>query len=192
MACGYGTSDESGGRIGYWNAGTSMHILRINADNTLSYFAIPNPESAQILFMRPSIIVSTDTLVIGEDSAGADKGTRFFDLDTPADNSREVLGSTLEQVDFIYPDLNVAQAASIKVDIGARKIYYNNSIRPTDIFSSGYNVLNDNRIASSYAGNGGIWKTTNYLATINNLDTQVVKTAEKTMKVTYILSFTDN
>ena len=192
MACGYGTSDEYGGRLGYWNAGTSMHILRINADNTLSYFAIPNPESAQILFMRPSIIVSNDTLVIGEYGSASEKGTRFFDLDTPADNSREVLGSTLEQVDFIYPDLNVAQAASIKVDIGARKIYYNNSIRPTGIFSSGYNVLNDNRIASSYAGNGGIWKTTNYLATINNLDTQVVKTAEKTMKVTYILSFTDN
>ena len=73
-----------------------------------------------------------------------------------------------------------------------RKIYYNNSIRNTGVNKSGYNVLNDNRIASSYAGNGGIWKTTNYLATINNLDTQVVKTAEKTMKVTYILSFTDN
>lgn len=192
MACGYGTSEESGGRSGYWNAGASIHILRINADNTLSYFAIPNPESSQIVFQRPSIIVSNDTLVIGEYMSGTETGVRFFDLDTPADNSREVLGSTLEQLDFVYPDLNVAQAAAIKVDIGARKIYYNNSIRPTGVYTSGYNVLNDNRIASSYAGNGGIWKTTNYLATINNLDEQVVKTAEKTMKVTYILSFTDN
>jgi hypothetical protein len=192
MACGYGTSDESGGHVGYWNAGTSMHILRINADNTLSYFAIPNPESEQIQFIRPSIIVSNDTLVIGEYGGTSEKGTRFFDLDTPADNSREVLGSTLEKIDFIYPDLNVAQAEAIKVDIGARKVYHNNSIRNTSANASGYNVLNDNRIASSYAGYGGIWKTTNYLATINNLDTQVVKTAEKTMKVTYILSFTDN
>ena len=32
-------------------------------------------------------------------------------------------------------------------------------------------------------------KSTNYLATINNLQEQAVKTAEKTMKITYVLTF---
>ena len=34
-----------------------------------------------------------------------------------------------------------------------------------------------------------LYKSTNYLATINNLQSQVTKTAEKTMKVTYVLRF---
>jgi hypothetical protein len=40
-------------------------------------------------------------------------------------------------------------------------------------------------------GNGQLYKTTNYLATINNLETPITKSNEKTMKVTYILSFDD-
>ncbi len=35
--------------------------------------------------------------------------------------------------------------------------------------------------------NGGWYMMCNYLATINNLDTPVTKTADKTMKITYIL-----
>lgn len=38
------------------------------------------------------------------------------------------------------------------------------------------------------SGNGTFAMRTDYLATINNLDSPVVKTADKTMKVTYTLS----
>ena len=47
-----------------------------------------------------------------------------------------------------------------------------------------------------YFGDYGTWSTSgwymmcNYLATINNLDTPVIKTADKTMKITYTLTET--
>ena len=40
---------------------------------------------------------------------------------------------------------------------------------------------------SSTCSDVGIYLMTPYLATINNLDTPVTKTADKTMKITYIL-----
>ena len=61
-------------------------------------------------------------------------------------------------------------------------------------------LSNDNPFFYNYSNkNGGYWnqnffaigRTTDYLATINNLEEPVTKTPEKTMKVTYILSFND-
>ena len=80
----------------------------------------------------------------------------------------------------------------MKADMGARAVYLINSNKP------GYNmtpqILDDNKLVSamwesSYSEEFNVVKTTNYLATINNLQEQVVKTAEKTMKITYVLSF---
>ena len=64
-----------------------------------------------------------------------------------------------------------------------------------------YNLSSDNPFLFSYSNyNGGYWgtdwftlsHTLDYMATINNLQEAVVKTSDKTMKVTYVLSFSDN
>ena len=57
-------------------------------------------------------------------------------------------------------------------------------------------MLDDNKLVNSIWNSGysevfSVYKTTNYLATIDNLAEQVTKTAEKTMKITYILDFAD-
>lgn len=65
----------------------------------------------------------------------------------------------------------------------------------------GRNLSSDNPFLFSYSNyNGGYWgmdwfalsHTLDYMATINNLQEAVVKTSDKTMKVTYVLSFSDN
>lgn len=73
-----------------------------------------------------------------------------------------------------------------------------NEIMPPEaqsLFNSSYqvNVTPVRNEPLLYFGDYGTWSTTgwhmmsNYLATINNLDTPVTKTADKTMKITYIL-----
>lgn len=68
--------------------------------------------------------------------------------------------------------------------------------------AKGIELLNDNPLINDYSwyitNQGWIGQealylqhSTDYIATINNLQTPVVKTAEKTMKVTYVLSFDD-
>lgn len=75
-----------------------------------------------------------------------------------------------------------------KVDLNERTVY------PTNQASSlvAYSALDDNRLIwNSQAVGPDLHRAQNYLATINNLQTAVTKTAEKTMKVTYVLSFDD-
>lgn len=73
-----------------------------------------------------------------------------------------------------------------------------NEIMPPEaksFFNSGYemNLTPVRNEPLLYFGDYGTWSTAgwymlcNYLATINNLDTPVTKTADKTMKITYIL-----
>jgi hypothetical protein len=93
---------------------------------------------------------------------------------------------------FSYPTEEVAYFAGMKADMGARAVYLINSNAPS--YNMTPQILDDNKLVSamwesSYAEWFNMVKTTNYLATINNLQEQVVKTAEKTMKITYVLTF---
>ena len=120
-------------------------------------------------------------------------GYYFVNLNTPADVTIEESGTSL--IDFCYPDLEVAGGAGTKIDIGARKCYPDNGWRNGSNFYKYETYLGDNRLTNllvSDAQNNkstALYKSQNYLATINNLAEPVVKTAEKTMKVTYVLSF---
>ena len=112
-----------------------------------------------------------------------------MDVTNQADVSYENL--SVDAIDMVYPDEGVAQGDGIKIDIGARKVYYNNSWRNSTRRGSCYRFLSENPLTNSYCGNGLLYRTTNYLATINNLAEPVIKSAEKTMKVTYALTFID-
>ena len=171
------------------NANASIHVLRINADNTVNYYTVANPKETALDFYNPSLIVADDTLILGE---YGNAGTWFISLSQPADVTH-IEDKTIGGVyDLVYPNQGVAYASGQKIDIGERKIYYINSIRNATDDGAGYSILSDNPLANKWYGNSvGLYKTTNYLATINNLAEPVTKTAEKTMKVTYVLSFDD-
>lgn len=86
----------------------------------------------------------------------------------------------------MYIDMVSRTATPINTTMGGRFGLFLSSDNPFlydySIYTGGYPWNND-YFSLSY--------TTDYLATINNLAEPVTKTAEKTMKVTYVLSFDD-
>lgn len=185
IAVGLANVDYGQGQFARWYANTPVQILRINADNTVSYFSVANPANSTIDINIDSFILAGNILFFQQNNAG----TWFVDVTNQADVSYENL--SVDAIDMVYPDEGVAQGDGIKIDIGARKVYYNNSWRNSTSRGSCYRFLSENPLTNSYCGNGLLYRTTNYLATINNLAEPVIKSAEKTMKVTYALTFID-
>lgn len=169
-----------------WSANTNIHVVRINADNTTNYYSVANPSDHNIDLLPGALNLVGNILMVNEIS----NGEWFVDVTNQADVTHEEIG--VGGLDLVYPTQGVAFADSVKVDIGERKVYYANLYRNSSNNTTSYQFLSDNPLANSYMGDGSLYKTTNYLATINNLQSPVVKTSEKTMKVTYVLSFVDN
>lgn len=192
MITGFSGVDYGQGRFARWYGSTPIQVVIINEDNTISSYSVASPTGANVDIELDSIIVAGTTLVIGDHNTGK---TWFIDMNNQAD--KDEIDGVLSQIDFVYPTQGVAQGTGGKIDINERTIYPNNSWRNSSDRNTCYNFLTDNplvncRLWSGSLENTGINKTTNYLATINNLETPIKKTSSKTMKVTYILSFDDN
>ncbi|MBQ6229703.1 MAG: hypothetical protein IJJ74_01120 [Eubacterium sp.] len=175
---------STGGSYIRWNANSNIHVVRINSDNSASYYSVANPSDGNIDFIPNNLILVGNVLMVADNT-----GTWFVDVTNQADVTHSDLGAGA--FDLVYPEQGVAFGDSVKVDIGERKVYYANLWRNSGNNTASYQFLSDNPLTNAYMGNGQLYKTTNYLATINNLQSPVVKTAEKTMKVTYVLSFDD-
>ena len=196
MIAGFGLADYGQGAWGRFASGTVWQVVRINPDDTISEFTVTNPAGEQLDFLVQGIAFSEDTILIQRYNAEDPSNSihYFEDISTNADVTAVTATFGCAILGFSYPVEEVAYFAGMKADMGARAVYLINSNVP------GYNmtpqILDDNKLVSamwesSYAEWFNVVKTTNYLATINNLQEQVVKTAEKTMKITYVLSFTD-
>lgn len=196
MIAGFGLTDYGQGAWGRFASGTVWQVVRINPDDTISEFTVTNPAGEQFDFLVQGIAFSEDTILIQRYNVEDPSNSihYFEDISTNADVTAVTATFGCAILGFCYPDEEVAYFYGMKADMGARAVYPTNSNRP------GYNmipqILDDNKLVSamwesSYAEWFNVVKTTNYLATINNLQEQVVKTAEKTMKITYVLSFTD-
>ena len=182
----HGFTDAGYGGAYKWLQNTNIAVLRINADNTVNYYSVANPSNGNIDLIPNSVALVGNILMFCPYSSG---GEWFIDVTNQADVHQEDIGAT--SVDLIYPTEGVAFADGVKIDIGERKVYPANLWRNESSTRTGYQFLSDNKLTNSYCGNGQLYKTTNYLATINNLETPITKSNEKTMKVTYILSFDD-
>lgn len=189
MITGFRGVDYGQGRFARWHRSTPIQVVIINEDNTISSYSVASPTGENVDIELDSIIVAGTTLVIGDHDT--DK-TWFIDMNNQAD--KDEIDGILSQIDFVYPTQGVAQGTGGKIDINERTIYPNNSYRNSGNRNTCYNFLTDNPLVNCrlWGENTGINKTTNYLATINNLETPVIKSVEKTMKVTYVLSFVDN
>lgn len=192
MITGFSGVDYGQGQFARWYGSTPIQVVIINEDNTISSYSVASPTGANVDIELDSIIVAGTTLVIGDHNTGK---TWFIDMNNQAD--KDEVDGIIGQIDFVYPTQGVAQGTGGKIDINERTIYPNNSWRNSTNRNTCYNFLTDNplvncRLWSGSLENTGINKTTNYIATINNLETPIKKTSSKTMKVTYILSFDDN
>ena len=193
MIAGIGYPGYGQGQWGRLENGATLQVARINPDNTISAFTVANPAGEQLDFLIPGIAFSEDTIFIQRDSRDGINYVYYFeDITNNADITAVPVTFGCRYLGFSYPAEEVAYFAGMKADMGARAVYLINSNKP------GYNmtpqILDDNKLVSamwesSYSEVFSVVKTTNYLATINNLQEQVVKTAEKTMKITYVLTF---
>lgn len=188
MITGFRGVDYGQGQFARWYGSTPIQVVIINEDNTISSYSVASPTGANVDIELDSIIVAGTTLVIGDHNTGK---TWFIDMNNQAD--KDEIDGILSQIDFVYPTQGVAQGTGGKIDINERTIYPNNSWRNSSNRNTCYNFLTDNPLVNCrlWGENTGINKTTNYLATINNLETPIKKTSSKTMKVTYVLDFDD-
>lgn len=191
MITGFSGVNYGQGQFARWYGSTPIQVVIINEDNTISSYSVASPTGANVDISLYSIIVAGTTLVIGANYTGK---TWFIDMNNQAD--KDEIDGIIEQIDFVYPTQGVAQGAGGKIDINERTIYPNNSWRNSTDRHTCYNFLTDNplvncRLWRGSLENTGINKTTNYIATINNLESPIKKTSSKTMKVTYVLDFDD-
>lgn len=196
MIAGFGLADYGQGAWGRFASGQTWQVARINPDNTISAFTVANPAGEQFDFLLQGLAFSDDTILIQRyNMEDPSNSIHYFeDISTNADITAVTATFGCQVLGFSYPDEGVAYFGSMKADMGQRAVY------PTNGNAPAYNIaiqpLDDNKLVSalwesSYSEWFNVQKTTNYLATIDNLQEQVVKTAEKTMKITYILTFID-
>lgn len=83
-----------------------------------------------------------------------------------------------------------------KIDLVAKEVTSLNTIGEGNLVGMMYGLVDDKCASLYYNGDGGnvvnsltIYRHLHFLSTINNLESPVVKTADKTMKVTYVLRF---
>lgn len=183
------------GQWGRLENGAALQVVRINPDNTISAFTVANPAGEQLDFLIPGIAFSEDTILIQRATNDQINFVHYFeDITNNADITAVTATFGQRILGFSYPAEEVAYFAGMKADMGARAVYLINSNTPS--YNMAPQILDDNKLVSamwesSYSEWFYVVKTTNYLATIDNLDEQVTKTADKTMKITYVLSFTD-
>jgi hypothetical protein len=117
-------------------------------------------------------------------------GNYLVNLSNPADN---------------YEILNLANTASRFAYNGARFTNETGTVNeviditthtalPTNGAGSNVHGATANPLIGLYTDYNSVWnnyttRDVDYIATINNLDSAVTKTADKTMKVTYVLNF---
>lgn len=187
-------ADYGGGAVGRFPSDAVWQVVRINSDNTITSMTVANPAGEQFDFWTNSICCSDDTIFIAKNATAAPFTFYFEDMTTNADitaitDSEHGYGTV---VDFDYPDEGVAFLGGTKVDFEDRVVYPTNAVNRS--YQPGVQVLDDNKLVNSLWNSGysevfSVYKTTNYLATIDNLAEQITKTAEKTMKITYVVAF---
>lgn len=170
---------------------STMVASRITFTNTIGY-QISCDGEMNVMFGHNTIGAN-----IGYNDGTNKKAFIFQDLTTNADT---------ELVDVsIYGEKNhlheeVCTYGSYKIDFVDRTVLPINGAELSK--AKGSDLFNDNPLINDYSwfitnqgwvGQEALYlrKATDYIATINNLQTHVTKNANKSMKVTYVLSFDD-
>lgn len=184
---------------GYYSISQSdpIYILGADDNNQLSYICTITLTSLGITANSKYIYNEKDVIrynnghiILSMRSSNSDSGGNYYDINldnmaiTELTNARAIPLSMY----VWHTTENAIYTGNAKIDMVDKSIYPVNSIILSS--SSGRYIKRD--IIKNPLG---IWvgqrayRNAMYLATINNLETPVVKTAEKTMKVTYRLTF---
>lgn len=180
-------------------AGSSLQGVRINCTtNVVQSFTITNTTQTAFVTSDFNITFGHDTVAICSNNNRVIFQDIFDNSDTTEVQAN--INDTFGEYGcaHIREEGCYVGSNSIRIDMVNRTAIASNIAMPRGRY--GRNLSSDNPFLFNYSNyNGGYWgmdwfslsHTLDYMATINNLQEQVVKTAEKTMKITYVLSFTD-
>ena len=183
---------------GYYSISQSnpIYIMSIDDNNQLSYICAITLSSlgidvAKYVHNERDIIRYNNGHIIlsMRDSYSASNGN-YYDINLSNMAITELTNtSSIPLCMYVWHTTeNAIYTGSAKIDMVDKSIYPVNCSAPTS--SQGRYTRRDNIKNPLGIWNGsGAYRNAMYLATINNIETPVVKTADKTMKVTYRLTF---
>lgn len=166
-----------------------IQVLSIEGNAVTSYSYTNNGDLIEYVWESSCVI--NDKLILASTAAS---GNRIIDLKNPLDEIiPEVRGSNYPSMAVAYADnrmISSTQSWDLEKNMVIStngKSYYE------DNYTYAASMCKDNKTYKVYEGKWNthkfIKRSTCFISTINNLEEQVIKTADKTMKVTYILTF---
>lgn len=184
--------------------GSVTHGVRINCDTKVAEsFTITNNTDSAFAISNFGVTFGSDTVALYT-TGGSSNRVVFQDIFDNSDTDE--VSVTLQGAFGGYDSDGGAMLIRESGCIMGHDMYIdlvNRTVTPvnTSLYGRfGRFLSNDNPFFYNYSyKNNGYWgmeffaigRTTDYIATINNLAEPVTKTPEKTMKVTYLLSFSD-
>ena len=185
-------------KSGQTASGTDFYVMKIDSSMTATAYKITNNTGATLFTSRYSsavyMCINGDYLWCYEYNTYKLLGIKYTDSTQVIDTGIKVSAGTFYSLGTdLFCFLNVSSSAMMVYDAKNNTMRYVNSSN-LDGFSN-ILVLADKQgvyLANkqgTYYGEHSILKDPRYLATINNLDEPVVKTASQTMKVTYTITF---
>jgi hypothetical protein len=187
----------------YLAAGASVKGVKIDLTNmTATGFTISNALAKTMGFGEGNLMFGNNTVAIsasyGDYAYEVEPIVYFQSLSNAADVA--MVNNAMGQSEGYLAVQNYEDYAiqnGWKVDFTDRTVL---PVNGKDRRKLGSPLVVDNPLLQTYVDYDGdywrnktlrLYRSTNYIATINNLQTPVQKTAEKTMKITYTLDFSD-
>lgn len=178
-------------------AGATVQGVKVTEAGVVTGFTISNTLN-DTLHTNNNYIGFGNNIVAIARTSNYGGGVLFQDITNNADS--DLIEVNADVADRYFRTMNYDDyciIGGVKIDFTDRTVIPVNELLPLGMNTK---VMSDNPLVMVYRAQTGIEynvttlrlvKSTNYLATINNLQTAVTKTAEKTMKVTYVLRFSD-
>ena len=178
------------GRYGTWNASNPWHILKIGADNTITDLALLNTLGVDIAKNNQYAYFSFEA---GYALIANANSTYVYRISLSDSSSIEMgnIGANWNATALIYKNngwILLAEGKLINV-IKGKVLNYNGTRSQNVNYNKFLDVDYMSLAISTYSVS--VLRNALYIATINNLESPVTKTAEKTMKVTYRLTFNE-
>ncbi len=180
-------------------AEADVHVLKINSDYTIEHYVVKNQtgERLRSICYGNGFVLSEKLVYLSYDSY---KKAYYINIKNSADFG-ELSNVTGEDINYFNRSSmrNITREKThgmqYIVDLVNKEILPRNCYRPNSRGSFSGNISGNPLVHiydSSSASSGTyftLYRSQNYLATINNLENKVTKTSDKTMKVTYTVTF---
>lgn len=177
-----------------WTAARPLLMLKIDSEFNTTLYQVANTTGDTITDIGQPVVVGGNVLIMKST-------TELYVIDIATGQSKTITTYPLNDANLLRRTMRIngnsvvfsTSAGSVKVDIDTETSYIISESYNADYV---YNCCDNPMVAGivSYDSGGtlcyfSIVRMSDYIGSINNLDEPVTKTAERTMRVTYRLTF---